>query len=255
MEFSRRRIGLGSHSFLQGTFPTQGLNWGLLHCRQVLYHLSNQGSPLTKTHWHSKDTRMARGNHSKQDYSLSSRKYRWSFSKWGTYFCAKGSSSPCFDHSSCTLSNSPIWRLAASPLRWFLTSFWGFFFFFNLCLLWLFRYLSDITWRSLSNTVPINSQVLWRNSGTAPQNGILIIWSKDTWTKQVLICLKTNPPKRTQLPLIPSQEFFTQQGRFILIIEEAGSYHHTQTNDHNFHLFDFFFFFAFVVVLKSFTLP
>ena len=36
--------GVGSHSRLQG-FPTQGLNSGLLHYRQVLYHLSLQGSP------------------------------------------------------------------------------------------------------------------------------------------------------------------------------------------------------------------
>ena len=28
------------------TFPTQGLNLGLLHCRQILYHLSHQGSQL-----------------------------------------------------------------------------------------------------------------------------------------------------------------------------------------------------------------
>ena len=27
----------------QGIFPTQGLNPGLLHCRQILYHLSHQG--------------------------------------------------------------------------------------------------------------------------------------------------------------------------------------------------------------------
>ena len=32
------------HSFLQGIFPTQGSNWGLLHCRQILYQLS-QGGP------------------------------------------------------------------------------------------------------------------------------------------------------------------------------------------------------------------
>ena len=37
--------GVGSHSFLQGIFPTQGLNPGLLHCGQILYHLSHQGSP------------------------------------------------------------------------------------------------------------------------------------------------------------------------------------------------------------------
>ena len=32
--------------FSRGIFLTQGLNWGLLHCRQILYHLSHQGSPL-----------------------------------------------------------------------------------------------------------------------------------------------------------------------------------------------------------------
>ena len=26
--------------FLQGIFPTQGLNLGLLHCRKILYHLN-----------------------------------------------------------------------------------------------------------------------------------------------------------------------------------------------------------------------
>ena len=36
------------HFLLQGIFPTQGLNRGLLHCRQILYHLSNQGSPANK---------------------------------------------------------------------------------------------------------------------------------------------------------------------------------------------------------------
>ena len=30
---------------LQGIFLTQGLDPGLLHCRQILYGLSHQGSP------------------------------------------------------------------------------------------------------------------------------------------------------------------------------------------------------------------
>jgi hypothetical protein len=33
------------HALPQGIFPTPGLNPGLLHCRQILYHLSHQGSP------------------------------------------------------------------------------------------------------------------------------------------------------------------------------------------------------------------
>ena len=35
----------GNLSFLQGIFPTQESNWGLLHCMQILYQLSYQGSP------------------------------------------------------------------------------------------------------------------------------------------------------------------------------------------------------------------
>ena len=37
---------MGSHSFLQGIFLTRGSNPGLLHCRQILYHLSRWGSPF-----------------------------------------------------------------------------------------------------------------------------------------------------------------------------------------------------------------
>ena len=40
-----KNTGVDSHSFLQGIFPTQGSNLGLLHFRQILYHLSHQGSP------------------------------------------------------------------------------------------------------------------------------------------------------------------------------------------------------------------
>ena len=40
-----QNTGVGSLSFLQGIFPTQGSNPGLLHCRWVLYQLSHKGSP------------------------------------------------------------------------------------------------------------------------------------------------------------------------------------------------------------------
>ena len=36
---------MGSFSLLQGIFLTQGWNPGLLHCRQILYHLNHKGSP------------------------------------------------------------------------------------------------------------------------------------------------------------------------------------------------------------------
>ena len=40
-----KNTGVGSLSLLQGIFPTQESNWGLLCCRQILYQLSYQGSP------------------------------------------------------------------------------------------------------------------------------------------------------------------------------------------------------------------
>ena len=40
-----KNTGVGCHSFLQGIFPTQGLNLGPLHCRWILYLLSHLGSP------------------------------------------------------------------------------------------------------------------------------------------------------------------------------------------------------------------
>ena len=45
--FPGKSTGVGCHFLLQGIFLTQGSNPGLLHCRQILYHLSHQGSPLT----------------------------------------------------------------------------------------------------------------------------------------------------------------------------------------------------------------
>ena len=44
-DFPGKNTGVGCHALLQGIFPTQGLNQGLLHCRQMLYSLSHQGSP------------------------------------------------------------------------------------------------------------------------------------------------------------------------------------------------------------------
>ena len=41
-----KNTGVVSLSLLQGIFPTQELNQGLLHCSQILYQLSYQGSPL-----------------------------------------------------------------------------------------------------------------------------------------------------------------------------------------------------------------
>ena len=41
-----KNTGVGSLTLLQQIFPTQELNWDLLHCRWILYQLSYQGSPV-----------------------------------------------------------------------------------------------------------------------------------------------------------------------------------------------------------------
>ena len=46
-----RNTGVGSLPLLQRIFPTQESNWGLLHCRQILYQLSYQGSPHKDLNW------------------------------------------------------------------------------------------------------------------------------------------------------------------------------------------------------------
>ena len=37
---------VGCHALLQGIFPTQESNWGLLHCKWIVYQLNYQISPL-----------------------------------------------------------------------------------------------------------------------------------------------------------------------------------------------------------------
>ena len=44
--FPSKSTGVGCHFLLQGIFLTQGSNPGLPHCRQTLYRLSHQGSPV-----------------------------------------------------------------------------------------------------------------------------------------------------------------------------------------------------------------
>ena len=42
-DFPGKDIGMGCHFLLQGIFLTQGSNPGLLHYRQILYHLNYEG--------------------------------------------------------------------------------------------------------------------------------------------------------------------------------------------------------------------
>ena len=51
-DFPGKNTGVGCHSLLQGIFPTQWLNQGLLLCRQILYHLvlHQVGAKLLEVH-------------------------------------------------------------------------------------------------------------------------------------------------------------------------------------------------------------
>jgi len=40
-----KNTGVSCHALLQGIFPSQGLNTGLPHCRQILYGMSHQERP------------------------------------------------------------------------------------------------------------------------------------------------------------------------------------------------------------------
>ena len=44
-----KNTGVSSLSLLQWIFPTQKLNWSLLHCTWTLYQLNYQGSPKTSS--------------------------------------------------------------------------------------------------------------------------------------------------------------------------------------------------------------
>ena len=44
-----KNTGVCCYALLQGIFPIQGSNPGLPHCRRILYCLSHQGRPYSKT--------------------------------------------------------------------------------------------------------------------------------------------------------------------------------------------------------------
>ena len=54
-DFPGKNPVVGNHFILQGIFLTHGSNQGLLHCRQIFYHLSHQGRCLEEInlniHW------------------------------------------------------------------------------------------------------------------------------------------------------------------------------------------------------------
>ena len=46
-----KNTGVGCYFLLQGIFPTQELNTGLLHCRRILLPSESTGKPTIKRHF------------------------------------------------------------------------------------------------------------------------------------------------------------------------------------------------------------
>ena len=68
--FPGKSTGVDCHFLLQGIFPTQGLNLSLPVCRQMLYHLSHQGSQV-KDHIANKKSSGIPWKKDKKTHSLS----------------------------------------------------------------------------------------------------------------------------------------------------------------------------------------
>ena len=68
---------MGSHSFLQGIFPTQGSNLGLLDCRQILYHLNHQETHISTP---KRDLRERQNKHKDFQFLKKKKKTSWG---WG----------------------------------------------------------------------------------------------------------------------------------------------------------------------------
>ena len=78
-----KNTGVGNLSLLQGNFPTQELNQGALHCRQILYQLSYLGSPQKRLCPRNKLARISDANNGCP--GLSDHMHRVSVCYWTLY--------------------------------------------------------------------------------------------------------------------------------------------------------------------------
>ena len=98
-DFPGKSTGVGCHFLLQRIFPIQGLNPGLPHYRQTLYHLSHQVSALLLSHkkkwnctiWRNVDgprvchTEWSKSERERQISYINA--YMWNLDKWYVLSC------------------------------------------------------------------------------------------------------------------------------------------------------------------------
>ena len=85
-----RLLEVGSPSLLQGIFPTQGWNLGLLHCRPILYQTSDHRGRCFMAKWH------------------------W----WGQGWPAKASSMSWGVGSCCLITDKPLVKISPESNDW-----------------------------------------------------------------------------------------------------------------------------------------
>ena len=73
---------VGCHALLQGIFPTQWLNPGLPHYRQILYHLSHQGNLKNWTTQHQKTNNSIKNGQNMWINISPKKAYRWPTDTW-----------------------------------------------------------------------------------------------------------------------------------------------------------------------------
>ena len=120
-----QNAGVGSHSLLQGIFPTQESNWGLLHCRRILYQLSCQPGEFHRlcSPWDSKESDMTEWFHfqyrNDRWLTQSSRvvqcKY-WSYSQATRFLVQKKKKFPVKEEF-CSLNDSPKYHNKKSFMK------------------------------------------------------------------------------------------------------------------------------------------
>ena len=162
-----------------GIFLTQGWNPGLLHCRQILYYLSHQGSPLRCT----------------PKYGYNGKAYVMHFEpqlkKEGLFFSSRKLTMPGPFWLSIHHSSDGSQKLSVAYVARFSPSeAWGFP--SSLTLQWTLAPFPLIPWSLRVSPLPRHSGEHWPHFQLP---GLVSLWSEAFSCKQSLFCLHRGSQK------------------------------------------------------------
>ena len=119
-----KNTGVGCHFLLQGLFPTQVLNPGLLHCRQTLYHLSHQVcavNPMTDVHILKKKKKSRTQKH-REDHNEKEQGKNWNEHLQTKEYQRLLTSTRSYERSMGCLLSQSLQKKATLQTTWVLTS-------------------------------------------------------------------------------------------------------------------------------------